>query len=337
MKINELARLSGVSPTTVSLVLNGRECRVAHETQERIRQLAHEHNYTPNHVARNLVMKRSNTIGFMTTDITNPFFATLTGEVERLVTERGFSLMLACGNGTLEEAANKIDFLCNRGVDGLLVAISENGGKEYNEAIKKKLNELSVPFIAVDRWLEGLHCPRVSIDHEMSGYVAAKYLLDAGHRKIAIITGPKGNYTARRRFGGYKRALAEYGLEPESGRIFDGDYSFESGYRLGKDVVSSGVTAVFAANDMMATGVMRRCAEMDVKVPDELSIIGIDDIFFSKMLQVPLTTVRQDMPQLAAAACKLLIEKLSAEGEYAAGDIKIPACVVERSSVKKRL
>lgn len=347
IRLKELSELSGVSPTAISLVLNERECRISPKTQEKIRALARQYNYTPSHAARCLVTKKTNTVGFLTTDISNPFFATLASEVERRVTEHGLSLMLACGNGTVEDALNKLDFLCTRGVDGLFIAISENGSEEYNRRIKEKLNGLSVPFVAVDRWLEGLDCPRVSIDHETCGFIATDYLLKNGHRKIAMLTGPKDNYTSRRRQDGYKRAFAEYGLSlPDDSLIFEGNYDFESGYRLCDEIVASGVTAVFAGNDMMATGIMRRCGETGVAVPADLSIIGVDDIFFSKMLTVPLTTVRQDMSLIADSAFRLLVERLdkknspesteneSAE-ERATESVNIPAELIERASVAR--
>jgi LacI family transcriptional regulator len=150
--------------------------------------------------------------------------------------------------------------------------------------------------------------PGVSIHHSQGGFIATKYLIDQGHKKIGCITGMRGNYSSDRRLKGYKLALKEAEIKTNDDYIVEGDYQYQSGYEGAIKLIEKGVTAIFACNDLMAYGTYQAIKEKQLRVPNDISVIGFDDLLFSKMLSVPLTTISQDITVLGNKAASLIID-----------------------------
>lgn len=313
--IRDIAREAGVSVTSVSLVLNNRKNTIAEATKKRIKKVAKQMNYSPNQMAVGLVTKKTKTIGLIVPDISNAFFADLARSVENSLSALGYSLILSNSNNSLKESRQYVDILVNRGVDGLIISFSGDDSDDplEKQSLVETLNKLDIPLISLDSWMEGLSCPGISFYHSKGGYFATKHLIELGHTKIGCISGKNGNYSSDRRLKGYKKALEEVGLTYNPTYVCEGDYQYKSGYNCGKKLLETDITAIFVSNDLMAYGVYLAAKEKGVKIPEELSIIGFDDLFFSSMLSVPLTTIRQSVDTLGELACDLLFKRIKKE------------------------
>ena len=306
--IKDIASQVGVSVTTVSLVLNNKPNTISKPTKDRILEVAKALDYIPNHMAKSLVTKQSKMIGLVVPDIGNNFFADLAKNIENECQKSDYSLILANASNSLTETVKYVEQFISRGVDGLILAFYTDDRQNTKEQLIEKLNKYDVPIVTVDSWIKGLNMPGVSIHHSRGGYIATKYLIDQGHKRIGCITGMNGNYSSDRRLKGYMLALKEANIESQEDYVVEGDYQYNSGYNATLKLIEKDVTAIFACNDLMAYGAYSAIKEKNLKVPDDISIIGFDDLLFSKMLSVPLTTVYQDINALGSKATELIID-----------------------------
>lgn len=332
--IKDIAKEAQVSITTVSFILNGKYDQASEETVQRVLSIAKKYNYSPNPIAVGLVTKKTKTIGLVIPDIQNVFFGEVAKHVDNEVTRYGYNVILCNTNGNIEEDIKYIDILRRRGIDGLI--ISPSGGlneTKLQEKMIDTLNKIKIPFVCLDRWSEGLTSSRVSIDHCQGGYLATKYLIEQGHRKIGCLTGPLNVHNARRRLNGYQKALSEFKIPYNQQIVFEGDYRFESGYSKGQKILNNDITAIFISNDLMCYGFYKAVRELNKKIPDDISVIGFDDLFFSNMLDVPLTTIRQPVETIAVTAAQILLEQIKGNQTYK--NIKFQPELIIRKSVRK--
>ncbi len=312
--IRDIAREANVSVTTVSLILNGKPNTVSEATANRIREIAARCNYTPNHLAVGLVTRKTNTIGLILPDIANTFFAELAESVDRFCAACGYAMVLSNTNNDPAKDLAAVNLLVNRGIDGLIIAFSQNEDKQQSADFIKLLDGLDVPFVALDSWIEGLKCSGVSIHHSKGGTMATNHLISLGHVRIGCITGPCGSYTAERRLKGYVNALTESGIDYDPDLVAVGDYRFEGGRDAANQLLDRGVTAIFASNDLMAYGAYQAVQERGWNIPNDISIVGFDDLFFSAILPTPLTTIHQSVATLGEQAWNLLYDRLKHDG-----------------------
>jgi LacI family transcriptional regulator len=289
-------------------VLNDKPNTISEITKTRIFEAAKTLEYIPNHIAKSLVTKQSKMIGLVVPDIGNNFFADLAKNIENECQKSDYSLILANANNSLSETVNYVDQFISRGVDGLILAFYTDEKQGNKNQLVDKLNRYDVPIVTVDSWIKGLNMPGVSIHHSQGGFIATKYLIDQGHKKIGCITGMRGNYSSDRRLKGYKLALKEAEIKTNDDYIVEGDYQYQSGYEGAIKLIEKGVTAIFACNDLMAYGTYQAIKEKQLRVPNDISVIGFDDLLFSKMLSVPLTTISQDITVLGNKAASLIID-----------------------------
>jgi len=308
--IRDIAREANVSVTTVSLVLNDKPNTVSEGTAVRIREIALRNKYTPNHFAVGLVTKKTNTIGLILPDIANMFFAELARSVDRYCSASGYTMILSNTNNDPAKDLATISLLANRGIDGIIIAFSRDEHQAHSAEMIALLDSLEVPFVALDSWIEGLKCSGVSIHHSKGGTMATQHLLDLGHRRIGCIRGPRGSYTADRRLKGYINALTGAGIPFDESLVAVGDYQFDSGRQAALQLLEHGVTAIFASNDLMAYGAYQAAREKGIPVPERLSIVGFDDLFFSAIMPTPLTTIHQSVSDLGEQAWNLLRDRL---------------------------
>jgi LacI family transcriptional regulator len=332
--IKDIARHVGVSVTTISLVLNNKPNTISTATKNEIFKVAKELNYSPNHVAKSLVTKTTQMIGLIVPDIGNNFFADLAKNIENECQKVGYSLILANAQNSLFETVRHVEQFISRGVDGLILAFYTDEKQNDKEKLVEQLNQYNLPIVTVDSWIKGLERPGVSVHHSKGGYMATKHLLDLGHTKIGCITGMKGNYSSDRRVRGYTDALKEAGIEVDPHLIVEGDYQFKSGYEHTLALVARGVDSLFVCNDLMAYGAYSALKELKLKVPDDISIVGFDDLMFSKMLSVPLTTIYQDIHELGEKATQLMMDFLKG-GKTSQTFIRTEPSLVIRDSTKQ--
>lgn len=307
--INEIAKEAGVSKATVSRVLNNPE-KVAETTRKRVLEVIQRRNYRPNPLARALTVRKTGVIGVIVSDISNPFYAVMVRSIEEVCRAYAYYVFLCNTDGREEEEEFYINSLIERRVDGIIL-----GSVDLESESFKRLEEAEIPFIFVSRLPRNREAyDYVMIDNVLGGYIATRYLLSLGHTRIAYLGGRWNTSSNLDRFEGYKKALQEAGIEVQEEYVLCGEFSMEGGYREGLRIIESGnnrPTAVFCANDAMAIGLLEACRERKVRVPEELSVIGFDDIPLSALGCIQLTTVSQSIASLGALSGKMIIDKIS--------------------------
>lgn len=224
-----------------------------------------------------------------------------------------------------------IQVLANKGVDGILFCMARDSDKKKTEESIQLLKKLKIPFVMIDRYLEEADCSSVIVDHRQGGYAAAKYLLRHGHRNIGCVTGPSGLEDSMERLKGYKKALEEYEIPYRAEFIYEGNYDRESGAGAVDYFEDKEISAVFAFNDMSAYGVYNRLKKRGISVPEGMSLIGYDDIFFSEILDVPLTTVKQPIYEMGVESVRQLIEEVESDAGAKKCIVFQPALIVRES------
>lgn len=327
--IREVAAECGLSVSAVSQVLNGKEIGIPQKTKEKVRAAAEKLRYRPNSAARSLVTSRSDTVGVLVPDISNAFFGEAFKEIQRRMGEEGFDVLLCSGDGTAKQDERFLRLFAARGADGLIVAPAAETLEEKNaEKFAALLEQNKIPYVFLDRY-PTQPCARVSADHRAGGYAAAQCLLKKGHTKIGCIAGPAALVGARLRLEGFCDALAEAGIRPLA---INAPFTAEGGERAAKALFGRGLTALFASDDLQAYGAMRAAAETGVRIPDDVSLVGYDDLQFSALANPPLTTISQPVKDMAAAAAELLLRRM--RGEDAENPPLFVPRLIERQTVK---
>ena len=329
--MKDIAKLAGVSTSTVSHVINKTRF-VSEEISERVNNAAKELNYyAPSALARSLKVNRTKTIGMLVTTSTNPFFGEVVKGVERSCYQKGYSLILCNTEGDNERMRESINTLLQKRVDGLILMCSSLEGERIDVFERYP----DIPVVVMD-WGPMLFTSDKIQDNSLrGGYLAAKYLIDCGHKEVGCITGPLIKHQAQMRYEGYKRAMLEAELEFNANWIVESDFECEGGYQAFKKMVERGPlpSSIFVSNDMMAMGVINAANELGIQIPEQLSIIGYDDIHIAKFMSPSLTTIHQPKYRLGQAAVETLLRKLD-EKFVEAQVVQLEPTLVERNSVK---
>ncbi|MCY1713429.1 LacI family DNA-binding transcriptional regulator [Caproiciproducens galactitolivorans] len=334
--VKDVAKAVGLSTTTVSLVLNNKPNRIPKATREIVLKAAKDLNYRPNHIAVSMVTKKTHTIGLILPDISNLYFSELAKVIEEQFHKYGYNVLYGNTNGTLEHDFEYLNLFIDRSVDAVIMTVSSN----YSEKEIKSLHEIAemnnVPIMMVDRTLDDPRFMSVLLDQKLGGYLATNYLIHLGHRKIACITGPKSLRISIERLEGYKSALQDAGLPFDPALIVEGDFRVDSGVQALPYILGQNATAVFSLNDMMAIGVYRECRRYHLSIPQDLSIVGFDDIFIDEFLEPPLSTIAQPVVEIGEYAVKKMMTVLEGEEDPSCADTMVfkPALKVRGSASK---
>jgi LacI family transcriptional regulator len=327
--IKDIAREADVSITTVSRVFNNKAEGMSKETRKKVLKVMEELNYQPNKLARGLVTKRSNLLGLIVPNISNPFFPELCRGAEDEANQRDYSLIICNSDDQSKKEENYLRLLQEQQVDGILLS-SMN---QLSHTSKDQLDSGKIPYVLFDRGEEANNHSGVFLDNEKGGYFAGKHLTDLGHTKIACMTGPLEILNAQQRLSGFQRALTEAYIELPKSYILVGDFQMEEAYLIAKKFLqNNSVTAIFASNDLMACGIYQAAHELGIQIPEQLSIVGFDDIPLVTTLIPKLTTVRQGTYEMGRKAIELLINKI--ENDSSEGVVFEPALIVRESTKK---
>ncbi|MCO7070303.1 substrate-binding domain-containing protein [Vibrio cholerae] len=327
--MKDIARLAGVSTSTVSHVIN-KSRFVSDEIAERVNNAAQQLNYAPSALARSLKMNRTKTIGMLVTTSTNPFFGEVVKGVERSCYHQGYNLILCNTEGDNQRMKASINTLLQKRVDGLLLMCSTLEGERLDVFDRYP----DIPIVVMD-WGPILFASDKIQDNSLQGgYMAAKHLIECGHKEIGCITGPLIRHQAQMRYEGYKRALAEAGIAINPDWIVESDFECEGGYQAFEKLYQRGKlpSALFVSNDMMAMGVIQAASKRGLRVPDDLSLIGYDDVHIAKFMTPALTTIHQPKYRLGKAAVDTLLYRLE-NPDTTAQVVQLEPTLVVRSSV----
>ena len=330
--IKQVAEMVGMSVTTVSLVLNDKATNIPESTRRRIKQAAAELNYQPNYAARSLLTGKTNIIGVIIPDISNAFFSEIVRHTQIELNKYGYDIILCNSEEQMENDVRYINWLGGKKVDGLIITLSAQSMEEKNrDAMGELLNSLDVPYIFLDRYFES-EAPRVFVDNESSGRKVAEMLVGAGHKKIGVITGPMCLNSSENRLFGVTDELKRHGITLDEDSIYYGKYNIQTGRDGAEKLIKTGVTALFAFNDLQAYGAIGYLKEHGYSVPDDVSVVGFDDDDFSVIVEPRLTTVKQPILDIALSICKTMLAVL--DGKPYDKQIKLPTELVLRESVK---
>ncbi|HAS3637056.1 TPA: substrate-binding domain-containing protein [Vibrio cholerae] len=327
--MKDIARLAGVSTSTVSHVIN-KSRFVSDEIAERVNNAAQQLNYAPSALARSLKMNRTKTIGMLVTTSTNPFFGEVVKGVERSCYHQGYNLILCNTEGDNQRMKASINTLLQKRVDGLLLMCSTLEGERLDVFDRYP----DIPIVVMD-WGPILFASDKIQDNSLQGgYMAAKHLIECGHKEIGCITGPLIRHQAQMRYEGYKRALAEAGIAINPDWIVESDFECEGGYQAFEKLYQRGKlpSALFVSNDMMAMGVIQAANQRGLRIPDDLSLIGYDDVHIAKFMTPALTTIHQPKYRLGKAAIDTLLYRLE-NPDTTAQVVQLEPTLVVRNSV----
>lgn len=327
--IKLIAKKANVSIATVSRALN-RDERVTIQTREKILRISKELNYKPNLVARNFVKKTHYSIGLILPDISDEFFTDIIRGVDEITYSNGYYTMVASShkNRTLTDS---ILAFSNTGlVGGIILLLSS-----INDEVIALLEETKIPVVIIGSGKNEEGFDAVTIDNYQGAFNATEYLITKKKfKKIAHITGPSDNYDSALRKKGFIDACKKHNIQINKSFIVEGNFTIDSGYHAFIQLygLPEKPQAIFAANDMMALGCYDAANYFNVKIPDDISLIGFDDIFISKYINPGLTTVRVQIDEVGRAAAKLLVDKLKNSNGKSHSVIKIPTELIIRNS-----
>lgn len=334
--IKDIAQATGLSVTTVSLVLNQKADKIPERTKELVQKTAKEMNYRPNQIAISLVKKKTKTLGLLIPDIRNSFFSMLAKEVEDECHKMGWTMILCNTGDQHHRDLEYIDVLASKNVDGVIYCMASDTTLEKFQEVHELLQIYKLPFIMIDRTYDLKNVHAAKIDNKLGGFLATEHLISLGHSKIACITGPMNLMDTQARLSGYKDALEKHGIVFNENLIYHGNYQMSGGVHGITELKQQEFTAVFAFNDLMAFGAYKALKQMKKKIPEDVSLVGYDDIVFSEMLEVPLTTIRQPIGKAGKLAVRFIIDYIDDPSSAEEVPMLSPKLIKRDSTMKKK-
>jgi DNA-binding LacI/PurR family transcriptional regulator len=325
--IYDVARLAGVSTATVSRSLNGTG-QIAPGTRAAIDAAVEQLGYRPNTIARSLVTKSTQTIALLLPDITNPFYAALVSGIQQRALEAGYTTLLCTTEGDPEREEQYLSLLRAKQVDGVLV----DGLVLPPDRVARFVAD-GFPIVCLDRDVDSAAVPLVQVDNRLGARLATEHLLSLGHARVAHVAGAPELGISEERVAGYREALAEAEIEPDPALVVVGSFTLEGGYEAAKSLLAGGSpTAIFAANDLSAIGVINAIVESGRRVPADVSVVGFDDLLLSAYTTPPLTTIHQPALAIAERAMQLLLDLSNGRQVRRFRHLLEPALVVRGST-----
>lgn len=328
--VRDVALKANTSIATVSRVINN-QAGYSEATKKRVHQAIKELGYESNGVARSLIKNKTNTIGVIFPNIASMITYELLNGIENIAQSRNYSVIVCYTYSHPERTMEYLKTLKEKRVDGLIFT-SENLTDEYINYIKK----MNIPVVLLSTISKERDFPFVKVDDYKASYAAVEYLIHKGHENIGMLSGnPEDPISGDPRIKGYKQALMDHNLSQKSNQIVAGcDFSFKDG-RTNLPILLKKfpeITAIFAASDEMAAGAITAAHEKNIRLPEELSIMGYDNILISEMVYPPLTTVGQPLHEMGYTATKMLFKQIDNE-ELEESEIYLPFEIIERGSV----
>jgi LacI family transcriptional regulator len=328
--LRDVARLAAVHPGTVSRALNPETRRLVNaETARRVIEAAEALGYRPNPIARGLKTNRSYTVGVLVPDLTNPLFPPIVRGIQDRLEQAGYTPLIANTDNDRERERNDFEAMRARQVDGVITATAQ-----LDHGVLDEMAAAGLPMVLVNRRLDDGGLPSATADDRAGARLAVLHLAGLGHRRIAHLGGPQELSTGRHRHEGFVAGMEEAGLEVEPALVrFGRTFTEPEGERMCRELLESGaeVTGIVAGNDLMALGCYDVLRELAIPCPDDISVVGFNDMPFSERFNPPLTTIGIPHYEIGAAAAALLLERLQ-QPDAAPRQLVLPARLVERES-----
>lgn len=311
MNIKYIAKLSGVSTTTVSRVLNDSPY-VSDKTREKVLQVIEENDYIPNKIARNLHKQFSNKVGVIVADISNEFFSSAISGISQVMDDNGFQVLFYNTDEDLKKESKALYSTFEERLSGLIISPVSSKDKNTLEKLKKLKDKMEVPIVLLDRDIEGINLDAVFVDNGFGSKRAVNALIEEGHKNIAIITGPITSTPGNYRYRGYIDALKENNLPIKEEYIVSGDFKISMAYEKTRELLNlkNPPTAIFLSNNMTSLGALKYIKEKGYKIGEDISIIGFDEINPFKVIEYPFSYVGRDAVEQGKIAAEVLLDRI---------------------------
>lgn len=334
--IKEIAKEAGVSIATVSMILNNKDKNITNATRMRVLDVVKKHNYVPNAMAGSLITQRTHLVGLILPDITNPFFPGIARGAEDKANESGYSIIFCNTDDKLEVEEKYIETLTKKMADGIIIAHSSN-----SEKMSEILERCKVPIILIDRDFYSNNIRgKVLVNNYEGAYKGVTYLISNGYKKVAYLSGSLKTRTAQDRLEGYKKALTDNNIKYNKTLVKHGEYRIEWGRDGVKELLSEqeNCDAIFCGNDLIAIGAIKELKEKGYNIPEDIGVMGFDDIYLAGLVEPSLTTVRQPNYKMGYKAMELLLENLNNTDKNNIGvkelkTITLETEIIERNSI----
>lgn len=323
--IKDVAKMAGVSISTVSKYINGGNVR--EENVQAICEAIAALDFRVNPYARSLKTHRSRSIGILLPDMTAPFFGSVIMSLERALRERGYHSLISCYSSNHGLERDNLRYLISTGIDGLIYIPEDLSAEEFYELTAHR----NIPVVQVDRMIQGVDSDTVLVDNADVMHRAVTQLLDKGHRRVAIITGPKSVFTSKERQIGYLRALSDHGVLYDDELFISEENTFATGYRGGKTLLKleERPTAVISTNYDITIGFVTAARELGVRIPEEMDVVGFDCVEVCTMMNPPLPVVQQPEQLIGQTAANYLLQRM--DGYSGASRItRLPCSIVTK-------
>lgn len=326
--ISDVAEMLGVSKSTVSRAINGNS-GVGKELRKKVLDLVEEIGYKPNTIAQSLSRGRVNIVALILGDIRNPFYADLTFNIQRILNNHGYMVMVFNSEYDVRREMEFLKLTLQFNFAGLILITAQA------ESVEDMLHSMDIPKVLVNRILPSYEGDSVLIDNFRAGYMAVMHLLELRHRNIGFIKGPGISSASTQRFEGYRQALQNFGLPFREEYVYTSDLKLETGIALAQDFVSGlkeRPSAMVVVNDMTAIGFMDGCQKSGIRVPEDLSIVSFDNINISAMKNIELTTISQHVDEMSEHAARLMLKQLKDRDSKSERVILEPTLIVRNTT-----
>jgi LacI family transcriptional regulator len=325
MKIRDIAQQAGVSTATVSHVINNTRF-VSDEIKQKVQEVIERNGYTPNAHARTLAMKRNHTFGLILSDLSNPFFPELVKSIQECAQQKGYEISLANTNYDAGRTLASVQRMLEQRVSGVAVMTSE-----MDAALAERLAASEIAVVFLDVGQVGSFVSNIAVNYEKGIRAGVEHLLELGHRRIAYVSGPQRLKSAQRRLLAFTRTMKKNESAPF---IFEGDFKATGGQQAAAAMLQQKQrpTAIVAANDLMAMGAMRELRRAGLRVPEDVSVVGFDDILFAELTDPPLTTVALPREEIGRAAIEALLHTVTSKDKQGREYKITPKLIVREST-----
>lgn len=308
--IKDIAEKSGVSLATVSRVINN-SGYVKQETREVIMKTIRDLDYTPNAVARSLSKSETNIIGVVVPDINNPFFGEVIKAISATADRENLNIILYDTDENINKEFKALKLLKEQRIQGVIITPTADNN-EFNSEHLSMLESMGIPIVLIDRDVKYSNFDGVFIDNIKGAYEGTEALIKAGHKKIAIISGPLTSKPGRDRFRGYEKAMIMNRVAVDSKYVFYGDFKLDSGYNITKEILKmkDRPTAIFVCNNMMNLGCIKALYEKGMKIPEDIALVGFDELELLNVLGLKVSVISRPTAEMGRVAMNILIDKL---------------------------
>jgi LacI family transcriptional regulator len=329
--IKDVASLAGVSVSTVSRVMNNTGYPVSADKSRRIRQSMRELNYSPNQLARNLRMNRSNLVALVVADIANPYFAGIAKAVDKILFTSGHGLIMSSTEESPDKEKQILTRLFGQKIDAIIISSTGN-----NEPLIEKFHNTGLPIILLDRNLEGTDLPFIGSNNVYESYMLTKYLIERGHRKILFLAGPQDSTTGRERFFGYRNALLENDIKYDEHLVIAAQFMRDEARRLSGIFLKENrhdATAVMSSNNIMTEGFLEAARTQSIKVPEDYSLVSFGSVNNQQLISPKITCYVQDIESIGQVTAQIVVQLLTSQ-DYVPSSNIINDTFVEGNSVR---